>query len=58
MPQCSKNKDDEKVNNDANKINIRSPRIMIQDVSIRYVNLRQNGVEVEIESESKMSRLF
>ena len=56
--QYSKNKDNAKVNNDANKINIRSPRIMIQDVSIRYVNLRQNGVEVEIESESKFQDNF
>ena len=58
MPQCSKNKDDSKVNNDANKINIRSPRIMIQDLSIRSVNMRQNGVEVEIESESKCQDYF
>ena len=56
--QWSKNKDDAKVNNDANKINIRSPRIMIQDVSMRSVNLRQNGVEVEIESESKFQDNF
>ena len=58
MPQCSKNKDDSKVNNDANKINIRSPRIMIHDVSIRSVNMRQNGVEVEIESEFKYQDYF
>ena len=51
--QCSKNKDDEKVNSDSNKINIKSPRIIIQDVSMRSVNLRQNGVEVEVEIESE-----
>ena len=56
--QCTKNKDDAKVNNDANKINIKSPRIMIQDVSMRSVNLRQNGVEVEIESESTFEDNF
>ena len=58
IPQCSKNKDDAKVNNDTNKINIRFPRTIIQDVSMRSVNLRQNGVEVEIESESTFEDNF
>ena len=31
---------------------------MIQDVSIRSINLRQNGVEVEIESESTFEDNF
>ena len=58
IPQCSKNKDDAKVNNDTNKINIRFPRTIIQDVSMRSVNLRKNGVEVEIESESTFEDNF
>ena len=58
MPQCFKNKDDAKVNNNAKKINIRSPRTMIQDVSMKSVNMRQNSIEVEIESESNAKMIL
>ena len=58
IPQFSKNKDDAKVNDDTNKINIRFPRTIIQDVSMRSVNPRKKGVEVEIESESTFEDNF